>query len=115
AFEGLKPAWREAAEGLGARGWAFWRYVGIPVLLPSFLGSVLLLFGSGLSAYATANALTAGTLALTPLQIGNFVQGNVLAGQQNVGYALALGLVLLVTLAMVGYSLLQRRASRWLR
>ena len=115
ALEGLQPAWREAASGLGARSWAYWRYVGGPVILPSFLGSLLLLFGSGLSAYATADALTSGSIPLTSIQIGSFLNGNVIAGQQNVGKALGLGLVLVIALAMVFYVLLQRRASRWSR
>jgi putative spermidine/putrescine transport system permease protein len=115
AFDGLRPAWSEAAASLGARPWQYWRYVGIPVLMPTVLGSMLLLFGFGLSAYATADALTAGTLALTPLQIGSFLNGNVIAGQENVGYALALGLVVVIAAVMVVYVLLQRRASRWLR
>jgi putative spermidine/putrescine transport system permease protein len=115
AFEALRPSWQEAASGLGARSWHYWRYVGIPVLMPSLLASTLLLFGWAMAAYATAQALTAGTLALTPLQIGSFLNGNVLAGQQNVGYALAFGLVVIVAVVMVGYALLQRRASRWLR
>jgi putative spermidine/putrescine transport system permease protein len=115
AFEGLKASWHEAAENLGAHSWHYWRYIGIPVLMPSILGSTLLLFGSALSAYATADALTAGTLALTPLQIGSFLNGNVIAGDENVGKALALGLVLIVAVVMGLYVLLQRRASRWLR
>jgi putative spermidine/putrescine transport system permease protein len=115
AFEGLRASWHEAAENLGARSWQYWRYVGIPVLLPSLLGSSLLLFGSALSAYATADALTDGTLALTPLQIGTFLNGNVIAGAQNVGKALALGLVVIVAVVMSFYILLQRRATRWLR
>jgi putative spermidine/putrescine transport system permease protein len=115
ALEGLRPAWREAASGLGARGWHYWRYVGGPVLFPSFLGGVLLLFGSGLSAYATAEALTSGSIPLTSIQIGSFLNGNVISGQQNVGKALGLGLVVIIAVAMVFYSLLQRRASRWLR
>jgi putative spermidine/putrescine transport system permease protein len=87
ALEGLRPAWREAAENLGARTWQYWRFVGGPVLLPSFLGCVLLLFGSALSAYATAEALTSGTIPLTSIQIGSFLNGNVIAGQQNIGKA----------------------------
>ena len=75
----------------------------------------LLLFGSALSAYATADALTGGTLALTPLQIGTFLNGNVVAGEQNVGKALALGLVVIIAVVMTFYVLIQRRASRWLR
>jgi putative spermidine/putrescine transport system permease protein len=115
ALEGLRPSWREAAENLGARSWQYWRHVGGPVLLPSFLGCVLLLFGSAMSAYATAEALTSGTIALTSIQIGSFLNGNVLAGQENVGKALGVGMVVIIAVIMVLYTLLQRRAARWLR
>jgi putative spermidine/putrescine transport system permease protein len=115
ALEGLRPAWREAAENLGARTWQYWRHVGGPVLLPSFLGCVLLLFGSALAAYATAEALTSGAIPLTSIQIGSFLNGNVIPGQENVGKALGLGLVIIIAVAMVFYVMLQRRAAKWLR
>ena len=115
ALEGLRPAWREAAENLGARSWDYWRHVGGPVLLPSFLGCVLLLFGSALSAYATAEALTNGTIPLTAIQIGSFLNGNVIAGQENIGKALGLGMVVIIAIAMAFYVVLQRRSARWLR
>jgi putative spermidine/putrescine transport system permease protein len=115
ALEGLRPAWREAAENLGARSWGYWRHVGGPVLAPSVLGAALLLFGFGLSAYATAQALTSGTIPLTAIQIGSFLSGNVIAGQQNVGQALGLGMVVIIAVVMACYVLLQRRAARWLR
>lgn len=115
ALEGLKPAWREAADNLGASGWQYWRMVGGPVLMPPFLGSVLLLFGGAFSAYATTQALTSGSLAITPIQIGTFLNGNVLSGQENVGKALGFGMVVIIAVVMVCYSILQRRASKWLR
>jgi putative spermidine/putrescine transport system permease protein len=115
AFEGLRPAWREAAQNMGASSWHYWRYIGGPVLLPSFLGCVLLLFGSAFSAYATAEALTSGSIPLTAIQIGSFLNGNVLAGQANVGKALGLGMILIIGVLMVFYALLQRRAAKWLR
>ncbi len=115
ALEGLRPAWREAAHNLGARTWDYWRFVAGPVLLPSFLGCALLLFGSALSAYATAEALTNGTIPLTSIQIGSFLNGNVIAGQENIGKALGLGMVIIIAIAMIIYTLLQRRAARWLR
>jgi putative spermidine/putrescine transport system permease protein len=115
ALEGLRPAWREAAENLGARSWSYWRHVGGPVLMPSFLSCLMLLFGSALSAYATAAALTGGTIALVPIQIGSLLNGNVVAGQGNVGKALSLGLVLIIGVLMVLYVMLQRRAAKWLR
>jgi putative spermidine/putrescine transport system permease protein len=115
ALEGLRPAWREAAQNMGAGTWQYWRYVGGPVLFPSFLGCVLLLFGTSLSAYATAEALTGGTVALTSIQIGSLLNGNVIAGQQNLGYALGLIMIVIIAIVMVLYWFVQRRAARWLR
>jgi putative spermidine/putrescine transport system permease protein len=59
--------------------------------------------------------MTNGTIALTPIQIGTFLNGNVIAGQENVGNALALGMVVIIGVIMIAYTLLQRRAARWLR
>jgi putative spermidine/putrescine transport system permease protein len=115
ALEGLRPAWREAAQNMGAGSWQYWRYVGVPVLMPSFLGCLLLLFGSAFSAYATAEALSGGTIPLTSIQIGALLNGNVVAGQQNLGYALGLIMVVIIAIVMIGYTILQRRAARWLR
>ncbi len=114
ALNGLRPNWREASANLGAKNWQFWRYVGGPVLAPTVLGCTLLLFGFGLSAYATARALTNGTIPLTPIQIGDVMNGNVIPGEENVGRALGVGLILVICIALVLYTILQRRASRWL-
>ena len=114
ALEGLKPQWGEAAENLGANRWHYWRLVAGPVLLPNFLGSVLLLFCSSFSAYATAEALIGSSFPLIPLQIDSVLSGNVLAGQENIGAALALDMIIIVLPLTVIYQLLQRRTSRWL-
>jgi putative spermidine/putrescine transport system permease protein len=113
AIEGLKPAWREASSNLGGGSWAYWRYVGGPVLFPSALGSMLLLFGSALASYATAFALTSGSVDLTPIQINSVVNGNVIANGQHLGDALGLGLIVIIAVVMVFYVILQRRASKW--
>lgn len=114
ALEGLKPQWAEAAENLGASRWHYWRFVAGPVLLPNFLGSVLLLFCSSFSAYATANALAGQSFPLVPTQIASVLSGNVLSGQENLGAALALDMIVVVLPLTVIYQLLQRRTSRWL-
>jgi putative spermidine/putrescine transport system permease protein len=115
AFAGLRPAWREAAENLGASRWRYWRSVGLPVLTPAILGSMFLLFGSGFSAYATAEALTGGTVAITPVQIGAILGGNVIAGENNLAFALAFSMIVILLITVIGYVLLRRRTSRWLR
>ncbi|MCU1644209.1 MAG: hypothetical protein JWN03_4484 [Nocardia sp.] len=115
ALEGLRPEWREAAESLGARGWQYWRYVAGPALLPHFLGSVALLFCTSFSSFATADALTNGTLSITPLQIESAVSGNVLVGQENLGAAMALNMIVVVVPLTLLYQYMQNRTSRWLQ
>jgi putative spermidine/putrescine transport system permease protein len=114
ALEGLKPQWAEAAENLGASRWHYWRYVAGPVLAPNFLGAVLLLFCSSFSAYATAYALVGQSFPLVTTQISAVLSGNVLSGQENLGAALALDMIVIVLPMTIVYQLLQRRTSRWL-
>jgi putative spermidine/putrescine transport system permease protein len=114
ALDGLRRQWREAATNLGASTFQFWLWVGLPILWPSLLGAFVLLFGSAFSAYATAVALTGGTINLVPILIGNVVNGNLVSDPQF-GDALALGMVVIISISMVIYSLLQQRSSRWLR
>jgi putative spermidine/putrescine transport system permease protein len=114
ALDGLKPEWREASENLGASSWQYWRYIALPVLLPSLLGTMILLFGNSFGAYATAFALTGGLLNLVTIVIGSQIRGDVL-NNPGLGYALALGMVVVMAICMAGYSWLQRQTERWLR
>jgi putative spermidine/putrescine transport system permease protein len=59
--------------------------------------------------------LTAGTVAITPIQIGAILQGNVIAGENNIAYALAFAMIVILLVTVIGYVLLRRRTSRWLR
>ena len=113
ALEGLQPQWREAAENLGASAWGYWRHVALPVLAPAVGGATLVLFGNAFAAYATALALTSGSIPLVPTAIASALSGNVLANQQNVGLALGFDMVIVIGVVMVAYLALQRRASRW--
>ena len=114
AFNGLKREWREASENLGASSWQYWRHIGLPILMPSMLGMMLLLFGSAFGAYATAFALTGGTLNLVTIVIGAQIRGDVL-NDPHLGYALVLGMVAVMGLSITGYTILQRRSARWLK
>ena len=88
--------------------------VALPILLPSLLGTTILLFGNAFGAYATAFALTGGTLNLVPIMIGAQIRGDVL-NNPGLGYALALGMVVIMAVSIAGYTLLQRKTERWLR
>ena len=113
AILGLRKEWSEASLNLGANTLTYWRRVAIPILTPSFIGSFFLLFAGAFSAYATARALTVGTVPLVPIIIGTLVDGNVISDQANLGDALAVGMILVAGVAMVGYIWAQRSAAKW--
>jgi putative spermidine/putrescine transport system permease protein len=114
AVEGIKPQWREATETLGGTTWTYWRRVAGPILLPSFIGAMLLLFTNAFSAYATAAALISQASPIVPLQIGGTFTSEVILGQENIGKAMAMAMVVVVALVMWLYAWLDKRASRWL-
>ncbi len=115
AVDGLRPQWREASETLGGTTWTYWRRVGGPILLPPFVGSLLLLFTNAFSAYATAAALISQGSPLVPLQIAASLNSETVLGQENVGKAMALAMVLVVAVVLAIYAWIDRRSSRWLQ
>jgi putative spermidine/putrescine transport system permease protein len=115
AIDGVKVQWREASENLGASAWQYWRYVGGPLLMPAFLGGLLLLFANALSAFATIQAWENQIAYIVPQQISTALSSEVGLSNVNTADLLALGMVIMVAIVMTGYALLQRRAARWLR
>ena len=114
AIDGLKKEWREASENAGASTFQYWRHIALPILMPSLLGSMILLFGNSFGAQATAFALTGGFIPLVTILIGGQLSGDVL-GNQNLAYALAMGMVAIMGVTLIAYSWLARRAERWQR
>ncbi|MBL8064079.1 MAG: ABC transporter permease subunit [Anaerolineales bacterium] len=114
ALDGLKNEWREAAENLGASTTQYWLKVALPVLLPSILGAMILLFGNAFGAYATAYALTGGRIGIVTIQIGAQIRGDVLYNP-GLGYAMAIGMVFIMAISLAGYSWLQAKTERWLK
>jgi putative spermidine/putrescine transport system permease protein len=115
ALDGLRQEWHDASASLGGTSWSFWRHVGGPILAPSFLGALLLLFTNAFSAYATAAALVSQGSSIITLQISYALTSEVVLGRENVGKAIALGMIVIVSLVMTLYALIQRRASRWVK
>lgn len=115
AMTALRPQWAEANLTLGGTPGGFWRHIGIPVLAPSFLASLLLLFANAFSSYATAAALASQGSQIVPLQIRTALTSETVLGRENLAGALALGMIAVVALTMWAYSAVERRASRWRR
>lgn len=114
-IEAMRKEWVEASSSLGASSGQFWRWVGMPLLFPPILAAFIVLFTDAFAAYATAEALTSGTIPLIPIELGALISGNVLAGQANLGDALGAGMIFVVLTAGLLYFYVQKKASRWLR
>ncbi|MGO2684493.1 ABC transporter permease [Microbacterium sp.] len=113
ALAALKPQWSEANLTLGGTRLGFWTRIGVPILAPSFLASLLLLFANAFSSYATAAALASQGSQIVPLQIRAALTSETVLGRENLAGALALGMIIVVGVVMTLYSLVQRRAARW--
>lgn len=111
ALEGLKKEWREACDCLGGTTAQYWRYIALPVLWPSMLGAVLLLFANAFGAVATAYALTGSSLTIVPIMLYAQIRGDVLHNP-NLGYAMALGMIVITGLANAGYMVLRSKIDR---
>jgi len=114
ALDGLKREWREASAILGASAFQYWRHIALPVLWPSLLGTTLLLFANAFGAVATAYGLTGSSLNIVTILLYAQIRGDVLH-DQNLGYALAFGMIVVTGLSNAGYIWLRSRSERWLR
>ena len=115
ALEGLRPQLREAAVNLGATSFQYWRMVGIPLL---FAGV------PGVDAAAVRQRVRGLRHRRGPGQPGQpdraaadqaLLTSEILLGQQNLGFALAAEMIVVVAIVMTLYALLLRRTSRWLQ
>jgi putative spermidine/putrescine transport system permease protein len=116
ALDGLRREWVEASENLGATRLQYWRYVGIPILLPSILGALALLFANAFSTYVTASALLGAigqTFAVTIVVANQFRTDTF--GDPGLGYALAFSMIVVIAITVMIYTYSRNRAERWLR
>jgi putative spermidine/putrescine transport system permease protein len=112
ALNGLRPEWREAATNLGASNFTYWRRVGLPVLLPSLVAAAMLLFANSFGAFATAFALAQGNINLVPILINFVMNGNVTV-DFGLGNALAVGMIIVLLVAVSLYTVMLRRVNTW--
>jgi len=114
ALDGLKREWREAAEILGASQFQYWRMVALPILWPTLLGTLALLFANAFGAVATAYALTGSSLSIAPILLFAQIRGDVLQ-DPHLGYALAFGMIVITGIANALYIWMRTRAERWIK
>ena len=75
---------------------------------------MILLFGECVRGAGHGLPLTGGFIDIVTIAISRQMRGDVLFNP-NQGYALAMGMVIIMAISIAGYSLLQRRSERWLK
>lgn len=100
-YDALDKNWREAASLLGATSFQYWVKIGLPVLFPSLMGVLAMMFANAIGTYDTAVALTGSSVNMIAINIANTIQGDIFA-LPEVGSAIAvvLGLILLVNMGL---------------
>lgn len=112
ALNALRPEWREAATNLGASTFLYWWRVALPVLFPSIIAGVMLLFANSFGAYASAVALAQDNINLVTILVSFAVAGNV-DMDLGLGNALAVGMMLVLLATVILYFTMLRRISLW--
>ena len=111
AFDGVQKQWKEACTLLGGTPGIFWRKVGIPVLMPSILGTFSVLFANALAAYATIYALMMDNIALLPVQIAGCFTGEVKI-RAGLGGALSVVMMAIMVIMILITNGLSRRFQK---
>jgi putative spermidine/putrescine transport system permease protein len=109
---GIKKEWKEAALTLGASNLQYWRRIAIPILAPSLIGGLLLLFAHSFGAYATAWTLTGPDINLVTIQIAALIRGEVQL-EPGIADAMSVMSLIIMTICVVGYQWANTRAARW--
>nr|WP_264737632.1 ABC transporter permease [Cytobacillus firmus] len=110
SYQGIKKQWKEASSLLGGSAFSFWLRIGVPVLLPSIVGTFSILFANAMGAYATAYALVGSNYNLLSLQIASLVASDVALKPQ---LGSAMGVLLAAT--MIGALWFNERMMRRIR
>lgn len=114
SFYGLKKEWFEASKNLGATDWQFWKHIGIPVITPAIIASFVILFANAFGAYATAQALTAGTYNLVTIRLARSLVSEV-DPNLNRADALAILMAAIMFSCLVIYQKSNQFTRRWIK
>ena len=114
AFNGIRNEWNEANMLLGGTTTRFWGHVGIPVLLPSILSTLSVLFANALCAYATAYALLMNNFSLLPVNISASFVGDIKT-KPKLGAALSVVMMIILCVVILINNGVTKLTTKWER
>lgn len=106
AFQSLKREWKESADLLGASVYAYWRYIGLPILIRPIIGTCIILFANAIGAYATLYALSGSNYLVIPIRISALITGDVFYDPYTASALAMLLMVILVTITIINQFLI---------
>jgi len=109
AVSSLQQEWEEAVFTLGAPLATYLRRIVLPIVFPSLVSTLALLFANAFSTYVTAYELAGSSVNLVPILIGYMVNGNV-SMNLGLGDALAIEEMVVLGVAVLLYLIAQRRS-----
>ena len=112
AMEGIRDEWREAACLMGAGKLRYWWSIGLPVMMPSILGTFIILFANAMGTMATAFALTGGNYNLITIRISSLIFGDIFLDPW-LASAFSMVLVLLLVLVTLANEWLLKPGRRY--
>lgn len=99
SFQAIRKEWKEANALLGGDNNVFWIKIGLPVLMPSILGTFSVLFANALAAYASAYALLMNNISLLPIRLSEQFVGDIVQ-RPEFGSAIAVVMIALMVVAI---------------
>ena len=99
-FDAVHKEWKEASTLLGCSSAGFWTRIGIPNIMPTFLGTLSIVFADSITTYTTVYTIMQNNAALLPVKIGQMFSGD-LKAQTEVGCAMSVIMILMIILVMV--------------
>ncbi len=107
AFHEIRKEWKEAALLMNCSTFRFWRKIGIPIMMPSVMGTVNMLFANALIAYTTPYLLVNNGVPLLPIKITDMFVGDV-RQRPELGSALSIVMLLIMLLVLTCTNLVKK-------
>lgn len=98
-MEKVKKEWKEAAVLMNCSTIRFWVRIGIPVMMPTLMGTLGMLFTNALTAYTTPYLLTGNSIAFLPIKISDMFVGDI-RQRPELGSALSIVMLLIILLVL---------------
>ena len=110
-FSAVQQEWIDASVLLRANGIQFWYKVGIPVVAPTLLGTLSMLFADSITTFTTIYMILTTNYPTLPIKISSMFSGD-MKQQAELGSALSMVMVMIILATMFLTNMLRKLLNR---